>query len=533
MRYQTKIAAIIFLFAGSCISTPAQQEFGPSIASVHQNAPQIFNAVHNAMRQFGSSLHHNGMSFFQATIPKGTILYHGSPTNEVPQGLEWLAFEIEHSENFAFGTFKKKPNDTPLVVQDSSQRPLDINSQHAISDKTVYMREIIARDLGAPSSQGCNPAGCDDGDDEWIHVPGYLHIYQAARPLKVLYLDGMAAGKTNMGTNDAEDYILTGNKSRHGFDDMRRADDLCDWAKTWEIDGFIRMEPGFEVVYCNFGDGGVHQVSATRHYKGFRPMEHHIYQYFQWVKAASQRYYGIGGGRVRVDYASMVSAYFYPLNLTNPNITMAEHPRLSAASLEELAVIRKHVERMTPKQRQKSFSGVDWQGVTDLVVTRYADRLALMATYDSVTAINVSLHHLIDTHIAYLDDDIDFDSARRACASHYLAGAIPETAEEEFIYAGILGTTELICKTLFDAHSLVEKAAYTDHDATREALSLVKDLMDKLRWSEWKQCGPCKMDEVCFIAMWPFGNTEDHYNPSCHNASTLVGRDSYWRWEWW
>lgn len=41
------------------------------------------------MRQWGSSLNHNGMSFFMATVPTGTRFYHGTWSSERVMGMEW------------------------------------------------------------------------------------------------------------------------------------------------------------------------------------------------------------------------------------------------------------------------------------------------------------------------------------------------------------------------------------------------------------------------------------------------------------
>lgn len=64
-------------------------------------ANYIFNALHNSMKQFGSVLQHNGMSFFIATIPEGTEFYHGTSTPQRINATEWLAFEPEHALAFA------------------------------------------------------------------------------------------------------------------------------------------------------------------------------------------------------------------------------------------------------------------------------------------------------------------------------------------------------------------------------------------------------------------------------------------------
>jgi len=49
------------------------------------------------MRQFGSTLQHNGMSFAVATLPEDTELYHGTFFQDRINGTEWLAFEPEHA----------------------------------------------------------------------------------------------------------------------------------------------------------------------------------------------------------------------------------------------------------------------------------------------------------------------------------------------------------------------------------------------------------------------------------------------------
>ncbi|KAL4927018.1 uncharacterized protein BDV17DRAFT_292914 [Aspergillus undulatus] len=68
-----------------------------NIAEPLQNANHIFNAIHDSMRQFGSSLHHNGMSFFLASVPEGIHLYHGNARPDHLKEIGWKAFEPEHA----------------------------------------------------------------------------------------------------------------------------------------------------------------------------------------------------------------------------------------------------------------------------------------------------------------------------------------------------------------------------------------------------------------------------------------------------
>ena len=37
-----------------------------------------------------------------------------------------------------------------------------------------------------------------------------------------------------------------------------------------------------------------------------------------YIREVESQYHGIDGGRVRLAHSSMVSAYFYPTNLSNP-----------------------------------------------------------------------------------------------------------------------------------------------------------------------------------------------------------------------
>ncbi|KAI4721807.1 hypothetical protein E4T48_02004 [Aureobasidium sp. EXF-10727] len=76
-----------------------------------KHANHIFNAVHSSLRQFGSSLNHNGMSLFIATVPEGTEFYHGTEKEERVEGMQWLAFEPEHALIFARGRRGPPPGD--------------------------------------------------------------------------------------------------------------------------------------------------------------------------------------------------------------------------------------------------------------------------------------------------------------------------------------------------------------------------------------------------------------------------------------
>lgn len=172
-----------------------------------------------------------------------------------------------------------------------------------------------------------------------------------------------------------------------------------------------------------------------------------------------------------------------------------------------------------------------------VIVARYVDRLPYLAGMDSLDLMRTEITFLLNPHMDYSEtDDPELKAARKRCARHYLQTATPRTYEDELIFAAIESTTTEICEALFAARKLVRKRdssrASLDDAALEDVRRVIGELMEALDWSRWKECGPCQAHEVCFIAMWPYGNIEDHFHPRCLNASAMWPRRStYWPWQ--
>lgn len=344
---------------------------GLSLENARPNAPDIFNALHSSIRQWGSSLKHNRISFFPATIPANTNLYHGTHTADPVTGMEWLAFEIEHAEVFA-----------------RSRRGPPPAGRHP------------------PGGPGRGPPTADYGNAG--PVVGYLHIYRTSRILeRLLYIDGMSAGKTSMRTLDSTDLILRNQTKSTGgaMGDYERAIELCALGSQWGIEGIIPMEAGFELILCNFTEG-IEFVSAMKRPASDKPEGYGELSQFEYIRGLAARYQSITAGRVQVHYSSMVSAYFYPLNLTNPHPAKAELPRLSADDELELERVRADLRNVLSRPQPRE-SSIDWQGVVNMIVTRYADRLKFMAS-DATTrkALQSDINFLLSVFIDYKDPSI-------------------------------------------------------------------------------------------------------------------------------
>lgn len=232
-----------------CYASPshAASSLKPSKDIAKDRAPQIFNSVHDSMRQWGSSLHHNGVSFFLATVPEGVLLYHGNNRPESPTEPDWLAYEIEHAEQFARSRGPPPGRDKARTERRNpffNLNPVDTETQQHILNTGDKEPQIP--------------------DDDEKKKGGWLHVYKTTRALPFLYIDGMGGGKTEIGTLDSQDYLLRnktqeedepGKPHRGPMGEGTRARELCELSASWGLQGVIRMEAGFEIIKCDFKDG--------------------------------------------------------------------------------------------------------------------------------------------------------------------------------------------------------------------------------------------------------------------------------------
>lgn len=456
------------------------------------NANHIFNAIHSSMRQFGSSLHHNGMSFFIATVPAGTHFYHSGSNDETAvKGMEWLAFEPEHALIFARnpGPRHRPRPPPPLLEVQSTERQHVLAKIEAHEDSTKKER------------------------------PGYFHTYTAKHDLRLLYVDGQAAAKSNFGTLDTQDYILAKNVHRDDgtMGEWMRAHNMCKRAREqWKghIDGILRMEGGFEIILCSFEESldllRISPVLVGNQDENWRADEQ--VNYFQSIGA---RYQGIGGNRVKLDYEDFVSAFTFPeANL----FQFGKLPRLNATDSKTLDQIRAQVDRLASKTRNQKASLHDWQSVVDMIVARYSPRLAYISSLaiNSTSLLQANLDRYMRPFIDYKNRDSEAEIRR--CTQELIPGNWPINTAGQAVWT----VSRRICSTM---SFLSYHASEIELDA---AVQQVNELMEWLDWTTWKQCTGCKVDEVCVVPMWPWGGLGDWKKPNCANRETITSHMGYW-----
>ena len=101
-------------------------------------------------------------------------------------------------------------------------------------------------------------------------------MYQTTRAAKCLYFDGESATLFGTGQLDTQMLHIWGNltgPAKRGdlfflFDEYARAAGLCDWLKDrklgglgWGYEGIVRMNAGFEMIWCNFSSPTIRLIS--------------------------------------------------------------------------------------------------------------------------------------------------------------------------------------------------------------------------------------------------------------------------------
>lgn len=176
--------------------------------------PHLFASIPSLLHQWSNTIFPNGHALAPVEVPAYTLFYHGliSPDKSAPAppSPEWLAFDLE----MAYGIMGSSRN-------------------------------------------------------------SFLLTYQTTRPVKALYFDGESAALMGLGQMDTQMLQLFGNVSGppgEGFfglgQEYLRAHGLCQWFEDaglggpgWGFEGVVRMNAGFEMIWCDFSSPSLRLVS--------------------------------------------------------------------------------------------------------------------------------------------------------------------------------------------------------------------------------------------------------------------------------
>ncbi|KAJ2934081.1 hypothetical protein H1R20_g2985, partial [Candolleomyces eurysporus] len=465
--------------------------------SENATANYIFETISALLQQWPNTRYRNGHSIVPVTIPPGTLLYHGTWQHKVPSVPDWVATDPEHAYLFSRG-FEK-----------------------------------------------------DDG--------GWLLTLAAARPLNVLYFDGSSAAKV-YGAMDVQDILVWGAVQPDKiFNEKQRINDLCEWGKKYNIDGFLRMELDFEIMLCDFTEGVEvasflnlvadsplgRPRSPPKKKSKLAPPPGETKPYLPTYRALEAGHWHNrfpGETRAQLDLTRFIS--FYDTEMF-PSLVDArygqerwDHRVEKLGNKGRQQLLNRLDEVLTPGL-PKSGSGVDWTTLVRVVVQRYADRLEVMQYLLNRTRSEVGdsleetvkevheyagsmLYPYVLNHVrpnSTSEDTPDLAWAApvfEQCATAHtkaisttLRGNL--TQSERIILDGVDGVSHEICRIVVGiwAHGValgLDEAgelrnAFPSQEVSADWTSRVDKLIRWLDWSIWVKCKPECGFEVGFYVI--------------------------------
>ena len=204
------------------------------------NSTMVFNSIFAALKQSASDIHPLGLTYFPATVRKGTLLYHTTPKSEIPDSFEWIA--LDHEFSYFFGVrFTQYGRNSTVISHKYKSKPKVLDN---------------------------SPSPKRKHEDRY-----HFLTFETSRDLQLIYLDGASAAKTETGEMDTQKLLndiieldmsddeKKQAREKYPIEERLYADRICRWGKPLGLDGYVRVEIGFEVILCDFLNGSVELIS--------------------------------------------------------------------------------------------------------------------------------------------------------------------------------------------------------------------------------------------------------------------------------
>ncbi|CCK70876.1 uncharacterized protein KNAG_0F02090 [Huiozyma naganishii CBS 8797] len=509
------------------------------------NSSFVFNSIFAALRQSASDLFPAGLTYFGGIVPKGTLLYR-TGKNEIPKSYEWLAFDSEFSYSFgirypSYGRNSSRhwgPLGGPPPKEHLSKGPP--KRRHMMEDTNQFFTFRTTRDLD-----------------------------------RIIYFDGASAAKSETGEMDTQKLLSdvigdklnltnsTGDDSGVGLERLY-AERICQWGKPLGLDGYVRVEVGFELVLCDFLDGSVEVVSnisvkAPNEALGIAPpanksseagwpiapdgsfledqltpeqkavldkedeWQHLIKKYssmqgFDWLLAGAR--HDTGEPKVVLDYRYMVTGINRTEMKTSPFQRRLLNERLT---YDDQLQIVDELERSLSKPFDPSQS-VEWKLHIEEIMTKFGPMLKMIQNIltaeadltEKEMAVEVT-RYTFNFILRFTDSaDSDINTGKRDAIFQYIQSGRPLQTESDYlIWSSIANIVTAVVDTLYSIHqqllpqvvSPVGENVYRRealHQALNQSRAEITKLLDTLQWAPLTyQCDrKCEWDEICYTPSW-------------------------------
>ncbi|KAH7884545.1 hypothetical protein F5I97DRAFT_1469050 [Phlebopus sp. FC_14] len=467
----------------------------------------IFETVGSLLQRWPNTRMRNGHTVVPGTIPTGTLLYHGTHSNQLPVGPEWTATDPEHS--------------------------------------TIFCR--------GPTREEC-----------W-HA-----TLATTRSLRIVYFDGSSAAKTEYGTMDTQDLIAWGEiRPEWVYNEKERIEDLCKWAEDHGVDGFVRMEMDFEVMLCSLTAGlrvvtfsNIANSWPSRRSFPKIPADSStiLLHAYEVVNAGSWHNRFPGEMRVHLDLQDLVS--FYDTDLIPSLVPFRagqqrwDHRVQNISDTDILAARARLTDALNRPENQSS--GVDWMSLIRVIVDRHAQRLELIQYLLNSTATDpadildiarktqTQLRVMLSPYILYTATpstgaDWAVPVFKLCATTHTSSIEINKsfmTPSEQLLLRSIQETTREICRVTTKMWASGVVTGVDDYLEQKESPDIAKvsallenwreavnALMEWLDWSVWVKCKPsCGFEEMCYLPTWPIGFPPPSRAPRTPHPRDIVAK---------
>ncbi|KAA1470244.1 hypothetical protein DENSPDRAFT_774482 [Dentipellis sp. KUC8613] len=483
-------------------------------------ANYIFNSVSSAMIRWPMTLFKNGHSITGASIPTGTILYHGRPHRGIPTRPEWLAFDIEHS--YIFG------QEECYVYTFITTRPLRLAYFDGVSAGKLLTGTLDTQDLliwgrarpdkwreeGERITKLCEwgrPFGLDGFVRMEFHFE--LLLCDFSQGLKVVSVDSLIP---------LIDDVPRDQSRRRQSRELRTEDQPAHVGL---------LPPQIPPPAPDGWRGSRYGDTAA---------------YFEIMHAGSWHNHAPGETRVHVDYSRFVT--FYDESLTSlvaarRGVPHLDH-RIANISAPDLARAKEELSEVFGRDASVVGSGVDWASVTRVIIQRYSARLDVLKhileteEFHNATeqASQVRMQLLIGLGPYITTDAVPAPGASPSANTSWaapivhhcsttLASHVPDallTRQELRIRDAVGRTLREICRVLTRMWVRAIAIEEADESEARDALRgwriELSQLMAWLDWAEWVRCEPaCGPDTICHLPTWPYdmGDDPNDMTPRC------------------
>ncbi|KAA1475772.1 hypothetical protein DENSPDRAFT_784008 [Dentipellis sp. KUC8613] len=494
----------------------------------------IFNSVSAVMQKWPNTQFRNGHSIVTATIPAGTILYHGRTDEAVPTQPDWLAFDFEHAYIFC--------------------------RSYCFVLSMVSTRELrLAYFDGA--SAGKTLTGTMDSQD--------LLIWGRVEPEKWMADGERIRALCEWGKQFGLDGFV---RMEFHFEVM-----LCDFSDGMDVVSLLnlvpihqpwpRRRPGEDPH-----DSGLHGLKPPRgpmppppgegpdprrppHFpekpppppEGWRgSLPDSDAQMFEALHAGAWHDRAPGETRVHIDYSGFVTFYDDTLSslvAARRGKTHLQH-RLEDISEHDLGRVIDELEEVLARNTSVAGSRVDWGSITRVIIEHHGTRLEIMKHlletdefHNATKQAGMVRAQLLIALAPYIGVDAvpapgtspTANTSWAAPIMHYCSKTQTSlirdellTKQERRIRDAVDGTLHEICRVLtkmwVGAFAIEEAGENEVQNALQDWRELLGGLMAWLDWSDWTRCNPgCGPDSICYIPTWPFYLDKDPNNmtPRC------------------